>query len=117
MLTPKNKEYERGVQDGILAERKRREQLLAFKGQNFAVDLCVEHLIASGETYEEGLQQIARAAVFSGPGENAPDIATKSPDTASGVSVLSAEDIEAARLAGMSLADYRRYRLKPEPEK
>lgn len=97
---------------GIKKERTRREALLAFKGKSDAVDIAVEAAIASGETYEQAMPKITAAAVFSLPGENPPAVGTKAPDTASGAGDLTAEDIAAANIVGMSLDEYRKYAEK-----
>jgi len=73
-------------QEGINAERKRVNQLAAWKGQNADADKVVEEAVASGKTYDDVAPQLV-AAVAKGnskqaDGENAASVAsgTAQPD-------------------------------------
>lgn len=99
-------------QDGIAAERKRVAELSAWKGISADADRVVSETIASGKSYSEVAPQLA-AAVAKGAtrmeGENAPTLQTGTPKGAAGVDQLSAEDMKAAKLMGMTADEFRKY--------
>jgi len=84
-----------GIAEGVIQERKRLEQLNAFRGKNADGDKAVDEAIRSGAAYADVAALIA-AAVMNGAGKNAngdnpPDVATAA-QLAAGGAGMSAED-------------------------
>jgi len=98
--------------NGITKERKRREQILALRGTNAEGDKAIEAAIASGESFPDASPGIMAAIIKGTGGENPPPIVGAIPDTGSGASDLTADDIAAAKIVGMSLDEYRQYKDK-----
>lgn len=100
--------YAQALDEGKAIERKRREELLAFRGKSEAVDAAIEAAIADGRTYGEALPEITAAAVKSLAGENPPEVGSREAER----STLTDEDREAARIFGMSEEEYRKFAVK-----
>lgn len=106
-----------GFEDGVKAEQSRREKMEAYLGINADGDKAIKDSIASGKSYED-CQASIQAAILRGnsknaDGENPPDAKSKAQPTGSGVD-LTAEDFEAAKLAGMDPDEYRKFSKKKE---
>ena len=88
-----------GITEGVAQERKRLEQLNAFRGINADGDKAVDAAIKEGKAYAD-VAPLLSAAVAKGSGKNAdgdnpPDVATSAQDSAGGVAM----NPELARMA------------------
>lgn len=97
-------------QEGIQAERKRVNNLAAWKGQNADADKVVEEAVASGKTYDDVAPQLV-AAVAKGnskqaDGENAATVASGTAQ-ADGLDEL---DREAMAIFGTDPSAYKQYK-------
>lgn len=105
-----------GKTAGIKAEQDRIRELAAWKGVNADVDKVVEEASAKGQTYSEVASQLAAAAARGQKalnGDNPPSAQTAT-STPSGVTTdgVTADDIKAAAIVGMSVEDYKKYMVK-----
>ena len=89
-----------GIAEGVAQERKRLEQLNAFRGINPDGDKAVDEAIRSGKSYSEAAPLIAAATAKGrgreADGENPPDVSTAAQATAGGEQMSP----ELARMAG-----------------
>lgn len=100
-------------ENGVKAERNRRDALSKYRGINADGDNAVEEAIASGVSVEDAMSTI-NAAVLKGKAdpqtENAPAISTaENDDSAAYGTEISAEDAEWYKQHGMSADDVAKY--------
>lgn len=95
---------------GVQAERKRRDDLVAFRGINADGDKAVEEAIASGKTFADA-NPVIQAAVLRGKstdtadGENAPGVGTASDTVIETPEGMSLEDVAWYKAHGYTDAD------------
>ena len=95
---------------GVQAERKRRDDLVAFRGINADGDKAVEEAIASGKTFADA-NPVIQAAVLRGKstdtadGENAPGVGTASDKVIETPEGMSLEDVAWYKAHGYTDAD------------
>lgn len=100
---------------GTQAERKRRDDLVAFRGINADGDKAVEEAIASGKTFADA-NPVIQAAILRGKttdtadGENAPGVETASDKVPE--SGISAEDAAWAEAHGMTAEEFAKHSRK-----
>lgn len=93
-------------EEGVKAERKRREDLLTLRGNNAEGDKAVEAAIASGAAYADAMPVIMAATLKGTGGDNPPLVTTAIPESGSGadsIPGLSVTDIAALKKAGLSM--------------
>jgi ClpP class serine protease len=96
-----------GKKEGIQAERKRREDFSHWKNVNAETALIAEEAIASGKTYDE---VAARLQASAAKGKTPESALENAPDVASGTyQGFSEDDKAAAKMAGMSVEEYKKY--------
>lgn len=91
-------------EEGVHAERRRREELLSLKGASPEGDKAVEAAILNGQTFAEAAPVVAVAIIHGQGGENPPPIASAFPGSGSGL-IANASDIAWYRAHGMSDED------------
>jgi ClpP class serine protease len=95
--------------EGIQAERKRVNQLAAWKGQNADADKVVEEAVAAGKTYDDVAPQlvaaVARGNSKQANGDNAPAVTTAAAQSDG----LDDIDREAMAMFGTDPAEYRKH--------
>lgn len=112
--------YEAGREAGISDERNRTAALQKWAdadAENDKVLAIVKESIATGKTEAEVMPQlqVAMRVAPQKDGENPPDVKTSNTTTGAGAQgALTAEDEKAAKLAGMTLEEYRKYSPKEE---
>lgn len=105
-------EYDKGVQAGIEKERVRVARLHEFRGLSAKADQVIEEAVASGAAYDDIAPKLTAAAAQgrAPAGDNPPVVQTALQDTASGVDPLTADDMEAMRIFGLSEETYRKHK-------
>ncbi len=106
-----------GVTEGVAQERKRVEQLSAFKGNNADGDKAVDEAIRTGKSYAD-VAPLISAAITKGAGKNADgdnpaDVATAGQAAAGGAAM----DPELARMSakmGVTAADIKKFGGEPQ---
>jgi len=105
--------YKAAFDEGVKAERTRREQLMAFVGINAEGDKAVNEAVANGKEYAE-VAPILAAATARGAskpdlGENAPEVNGAKPVSASGASGHSENEEVVFKGLGLSDDDVKKY--------
>lgn len=112
--------YKAGREAGISDERNRTAALQKWAdadAENDKVLAIVKESIATGKTEAEVMPQlqVAMRVAPQKDGDNPPDVNTSTTTTGAGAQgALTAEDEKAAKLAGMTLEEYRKYSPKEE---
>lgn len=105
--------YKAAFDEGVKAERTRREQLMAFIGINAEGDKAVSEAIANGKEYVEVAPILAaataRGAAKPDTGENAPEVNGAKPVSVSGAAGSSAEEQTVYDGLGLSAEDIKKY--------
>ena len=105
--------YKAAFDEGVKAERTRREQLMAFVGINAEGDKAVNEAIANGKEYAEVAPILAaataRGAAKPDQGENAPALDGAKPVSASGASGNSENETAVFKGLGITAEDVKKY--------
>jgi ClpP class serine protease len=108
-----------GITEGVTQERKRLEQLNAFRGINADGDKAVDAAIREGKAYADAAPLLS-AAVTKGAGkgadgDNPPDVATAA-QTAAGGAAVSEEAVRMGAKMGVTAADIKKFGGAPQKE-
>ena len=105
--------YKAAFDEGVKAERTRREQLMSFIGINAEGDKAVNEAVANGKEYAEVAPILAaataRGAAKPDTGENAPEVNGAKPASISGASGHSENEEAVFKGLGLSDDDVKKY--------
>lgn len=99
--------------EGAKNEAARRDGISAYLGKTKEGDKAVAEAIASGKSVVDAMPALVAATIpstLNAAADNAPSIGARTPDNGSGTNADTEDDIAAAKVVGMSIEDYRKYK-------